>query len=447
MTRSARQIALLRVSTDTAAVLAAFGLGYALRQWEPIRDLRFPIQPLSFYLPLLPIAALSFVAVLWQHGLYARSLPTASLAALTKMVRAVAVWVALLMAGAYLTQRDPSRALLLLFGALTLAGAVGGRSLLHALERRRKARSPTRVLVVGASSSTEEGAYLAVPAAEGEQTYVAVDPRRSEPELADSIAVTLRETGASQVVLLDRSLPRDTALNLIALVDAPDLRFSILAEYFPLLQGEAGLLSLGTGMATLDLHAPEHGFWATGGKRATDLLSTLALVPLVLPFVGLISLAIWWESGRPVFFTHPRVGLHGRRFRMLKFRTMRSPPPAADAPEDRSDERATRVGGWLRRWSLDELPQLWNVLRGEMSLVGPRPAMLYIANQCTPWQKLRFRVRPGLTGLWQVLGRKDLPLPKHLEYDLYYVHNLSFWLDAAILWKTLPEILSGRGAH
>ena len=99
------------------------------------------------------------------------------------------------------------------------------------------------------------------------------------------------------------------------------------------------------------------------------------------------------------------------------------------------------------RESLDELPQLWNVLRGEMSLVGPRPAMLYIANQCTPWQRMRFRVRPGLTGLWQVLGRKEFPLQQHLEYDVYYAHNVSVALDLAILLKTLPRVLTGRGAY
>ncbi|TSC72659.1 MAG: exopolysaccharide biosynthesis polyprenyl glycosylphosphotransferase [Parcubacteria group bacterium Gr01-1014_38] len=439
---------LLRGAVDGLAVLAAFAGAYAVRQWEPFQALRFPIQPLEFYLPLLPIALVSFVAVVWQHGLYARAVPAANLAALTKIVRAVAVWLTLLMAGSYLTQHGPSRALLLLLGAFTLMGTVVGRSLVHVWEGRRKLGSSARVLVVGASAPNVASEPLATNVTDGEHLHLAIDPRGSAPELAQSIATMLRDKGVSHVVLLDRSLPRETILSLIALLaDVPNLRFSTLSEYFPLLKGDQGLLSLGTGMATLDLHAPEQGLWTNGGKRAMDLIVSLALAPLVLPLVGIIVLAIWGESGRPAFFAHPRVGLRERRFRMLKFRTMRADPPAADAPEDPTDERVTAVGRFLRRWSLDELPQFWNVLQGEMSLVGPRPAMLYIANQCTPWQRMRFRVRPGLTGLWQVLGRKDLPLQKHLEYDVYYVHNASFALDLAILLKTVPRILTGRGAY
>ena len=177
------------------------------------------------------------------------------------------------------------------------------------------------------------------------------------------------------------------------------------------------------------------------------MLTTVLLLPLALPLGIFIACAIVIDSGRPVLFHHVRVGKNGRRFLMLKFRTMHIATPAlADAPRTQDDARITRVGRFLRRWSLDELPQLWNVLRGDMSLVGPRPEMPHLVERYLPWQRLRLRVRPGLTGLWQVLGRKEIPLHHHLEYDLYYVHNVSLWLDAAILWKTLPEVLSGRGA-
>ncbi|MGQ9733011.1 MAG: sugar transferase, partial [Candidatus Zipacnadales bacterium] len=121
--------------------------------------------------------------------------------------------------------------------------------------------------------------------------------------------------------------------------------------------------------------------------------------------------------------------------------------PYEEAPSTEEDARITSVGRWLRRSSLDELPQLWNVLRGEMSLVGPRPEMPFIVEQYEPWQRRRLDVKPGLTGLWQILGRKDLPLRDNIEYDFYYIRNRSLTLDLVILLKTIGVVLRGRGAY
>ena len=121
-------------------------------------------------------------------------------------------------------------------------------------------------------------------------------------------------------------------------------------------------------------------------------------------------------------------------------------PAYAVAPNDLDDPRVTRFGRFLRRWSLDELPQLVNVLTGAMSLVGPRPEMPFLVEQYEPWQRHRLTVRPGLTGFWQVVGRKELPLHSHLEYDLYYVRHREWFLDLVILARTLPAVVSRRGA-
>jgi lipopolysaccharide/colanic/teichoic acid biosynthesis glycosyltransferase len=117
------------------------------------------------------------------------------------------------------------------------------------------------------------------------------------------------------------------------------------------------------------------------------------------------------------------------------------------APQEVNDPRITKIGRLLRRFSLDELPQLWNILKGDMSLVGPRPEMEFIVRGYEPWQRLRLRAKPGLTGLWQILGRKDIPLHENLEYDFYYVANRNLILDTSILLKTLPAVLFGRGAY
>ncbi len=121
-------------------------------------------------------------------------------------------------------------------------------------------------------------------------------------------------------------------------------------------------------------------------------------------------------------------------------------PEVRSAPVERSDPRITPYGHWLRKTSIDELPQLWNVLRGEMSLVGPRPEMPFIVDTYDDWQRRRLTVKPGITGLWQILGRKDLPMHENLQYDFYYIRNRSLGLDVSIVLRTFGAVLSRRGA-
>jgi len=132
---------------------------------------------------------------------------------------------------------------------------------------------------------------------------------------------------------------------------------------------------------------------------------------------------------------------------MWKFRTMSAATEAyAEAPHDAADPRVTPYGRWLRSTSIDELPQLWNVLRGEMSLVGPRPEMPFIVSRYEEWQRRRLTVPPGITGLWQILGRKDLPMQRNLQYDFYYIKNRSLSMDLSILLRTLLAVVTRRGA-
>jgi lipopolysaccharide/colanic/teichoic acid biosynthesis glycosyltransferase len=173
----------------------------------------------------------------------------------------------------------------------------------------------------------------------------------------------------------------------------------------------------------------------------------------------LIAILIKLESPGPVFFKQERVGEHGKPFKMIKFRSMYQDADRRWQEVARRDEqgrllhkptrdpRITPLGQKLRRTSLDELPQLFNVLLGEMSLVGPRPEMPYIVAEYESWQWQRFRVPPGMTGWWQINGRSDKPMHLHTEEDLYYVQNYSFWLDIQIILKTIVVVLRGQGAY
>ncbi|MGH6913389.1 MAG: sugar transferase, partial [Geminicoccales bacterium] len=182
-------------------------------------------------------------------------------------------------------------------------------------------------------------------------------------------------------------------------------------------------------------------------KRVFDLVIGGAALVVLFPVVALVALAVKLDSPGPILYGPLRVGENGRLFRMWKFRTMVNGADQQLRFKDRGDPRTTRIGRVLRRWSLDELPNLWNVLVGEMSLVGPRPEQPWIVERYEPWQRKRLAAPPGMTGWWQVNGRSDLPLHENVEYDIYYVQNYSPLLDLIILFKTIPAVLKGRGAY
>ena len=181
-------------------------------------------------------------------------------------------------------------------------------------------------------------------------------------------------------------------------------------------------------------------------KRLIDLVvSCIALICLG-PVMGVIALAIRRDSAGPAVFRQQRIGRYGRPFLVLKFRTMTVDSPTFGVkPTCFADERLTRLGRFLRRTSLDEFPQLVNVLKGEMSLVGPRPEQPFLVARYEPWQRARLDVPPGITGWWQVNGRKQ-PMHDHVEEDIYYMQNRSLWLDLRILALTIGAVVSGDGA-
>jgi exopolysaccharide biosynthesis polyprenyl glycosylphosphotransferase len=194
-------------------------------------------------------------------------------------------------------------------------------------------------------------------------------------------------------------------------------------------------------------------------KRVVDIIGAALCLTLGAPFLSLIAAAIRLDSPGPVIFRQTRVGANGRTFEMYKFRSMyEGAEGQLDEIRDlsevegpvfkmKNDPRVTRVGRILRRTSLDELPQLWNVMRGDMSLVGPRPPIPAEVSQYLEWHKKRLEVRPGMTGLWQVSGRSLLSFDEQCLLDIYYIENWSLWLDLKISMRTIPEVLFGNGAY
>jgi len=196
--------------------------------------------------------------------------------------------------------------------------------------------------------------------------------------------------------------------------------------------------------------------YVTWIKRSVDILASSLLLLLLSPFMILSLLAVRLDSNGPAIFSQDRVGRGGRIFRLYKFRTMTHNPTeelvwmtdekGMKSHKVRNDPRITRAGKWLRKTSLDELPQLINIIKGDMSLIGPRPELVQIVAKYEPWQHERHIIRPGLTGWWQVCGRSDRPMHENTELDLYYVRNQSFRLDFIIALKTIRVVFKGLGA-
>jgi exopolysaccharide biosynthesis polyprenyl glycosylphosphotransferase len=231
----------------------------------------------------------------------------------------------------------------------------------------------------------------------------------------------------------------------------------VVPDYFNLALFRAAVEEVG-GMPLINLRAPALNDYQRLIKRCFDVLIGVATIILALPVMALIGLAIKLDSPGPIIFRQQRVGENGRLFWMFKFRTMIDGAEAhlsdvlrRDAAgeilfKNPDDPRITHLGRFLRRASLDELPQLFNVLKGEMSLVGPRPELPWLVERYEPWQRKRFAVPQGMTGWWQVNGRSTKPLHLHTEDDLYYIQNYSLLLDMQILWKTFWVVIRRKGA-
>ncbi len=214
----------------------------------------------------------------------------------------------------------------------------------------------------------------------------------------------------------------------------------------------------GSGPSDPALSFSPKGFYQRHGKRVIDLCAVAVGLLLLWPFLLLLAIAIKIDSPGPVFYRSTRLGQRARAFEFLKFRTMGRDAEKKKAELEhlnemtgpvfkiQNDPRVTRVGRFLRRTSLDELPQLFHVLRGEMGLVGPRPPIPSEVEQYEPWQRRRLSVVPGITCLWQVSGRNQIQFEEWMELDMEYIDKMSLWTDLKILFMTVPAVLRRKGA-
>ena len=276
-------------------------------------------------------------------------------------------------------------------------------------------------------------------------------PRAELPSVLDHVK-------PDEVILAEADFDERTVLEVVEQAHRQGIKVRLAPDTTELLV-QRGEYVPGQGAPLFELRPPVLTGWDWAVKRGFDLLVSALVVVVGFPLWALIALAIKLDSRGPIFFVDRRIGVGEREFPMLKFRTMVADAPALQPDLEaeneaagalfkiRDDPRVTRVGRFLRRFSLDEIPQVLDVLKGHMSLVGPRPLPLRDYKLLEDWHRRRYRVLPGMTGLWQISGRSGLSFDDLVRLDFTYLENWSIWLDISIIVKTIPAVITRRGAY
>jgi exopolysaccharide biosynthesis polyprenyl glycosylphosphotransferase len=465
--------ALARRFTSIVALVAidVGGLAGALYVALVLREVYYGERPILWGLPWnaesewLPFLALVTVLVFWRGGLYARREGRAgagkvvsSLLLVTVITLAFAVGTGYphTTFGLYATAFVLS---VVVIGGLRASYELVTRDMwrLAGVRRRAVLLGPSEKLVdlrraLGLGRGGIDYEFLG--AITEDDTELALPVLGSVAELPEVLA----RLHPDELIVSGVDLQDEDLLELVEQANRAGVKVRIAPTTMELLTQRAEYVP-GQGVPLFELRPPVFAGldWAT--KRVFDIVVGAAVIAVAAPLWLVIAIAVKLDSPGPVFYRDRRVGLGEREFGMFKFRSMYVDAVERQASLESSNEasgplfkikddpRVTRVGKFLRRYSIDELPQLLNVLRGEMSLVGPRPLPLRDYVQLEDWHRKRYLVLPGMTGLWQVSGRIELTFDDLVRLDFYYLENWSIWLDISILAKTLPAVLARRGAY
>ncbi|OLD18751.1 MAG: sugar transferase [Acidobacteria bacterium] len=474
--RFSRNIAFTCVLNDVAATTAAFVLAFLIRLWAGQDDWQRagPIHLFRLYLPVLLAAVVIFPLLGYILGAYKQVELRRPREIATDIVKMAALGLLTLFSALFLLQGHfVSRSFLFLFAVLQFLFLgtsrwlllIGGTWLRSRPEQRR------HFIIVGSGNGAAEVATLLEA---GERfglsllgfIHIGNEPPTSPAGLRRAYSVLPKEQLVKMLHnrIVDEvvfAVEKEELLELEPLMqqcEQEGVRIRIQLDFLPKGFSHIFVEHLAH-VPLLTLASTPQNDFALLFKRTVDVILSILSLVVLSPLFLFLALLVKLTSKGPVLFRQIRCGLGGRQFVLLKFRSMvvdadelladLSALNEAEAPlfKMRNDPRCTKLGRWMRMFSMDELPQLWNILRGDMSLVGPRPPLPQEVEQYQPWQRRRLRMRPGLTCLWALEGRSQLRFERLTRLDLLYIDNWSVWLDLKILIKTIPTVLSGRGAH
>jgi exopolysaccharide biosynthesis polyprenyl glycosylphosphotransferase len=459
ISRQFRSHYILMGLTDTLAVFVAMLLAYQLRFDELL-------PALDFWLLLLTVPLITPVVYLTMRLYRVHQYSTAE--EFRRIIVAVSLIISATVMVSFWSRASFSRLWMLLSWGIGLVLALSVRRLWHWRVRRMRleGRLTFRTLIVGANleaerlaatMQTRELGFLPIGFVAGGLDPVRLDDQQVVGPVS-RIRELIRETRADCLFVASSAVTPEDVVQIMKARRQENVEVRFTANLPTVLSSRLAPQTIG-GVMTLSVNVLQLTRFQAAAKRACDvLISGLGLL-LLLPLFVVVALAIKATSPGPVIFKQERIGLRGRPFTLRKFRTMvvgadllldnLRDQNEADGPlfKLRRDPRVTRIGDILRRYSIDELPQLVNVLKGEMSLVGPRPPLGDEVALYEDWQLDRLEVRPGITGLWQVSGRSELSFEDYVRLDLFYVENWSIAYDLFILSKTIPLLVSTRGAY
>ncbi len=453
-----RVLMILLIAADIITIPFVFMLTWVLRTEIFAGMLPEFHQQLVLYLPILPVVAVIWIFSFARSDLYLPKRHLGSMGELQQLLKAFVFLLVALMAVSYMVRMEYSRVMLFMFIGISIpVTAVSrylARKIAHAIA---PVRETPKILVVGTGevASRVITALRRLPGKAPELVGV-VSSSSTEKELLEGVEIvssldgiieTISRLNVDEVFFAAPELDRSRILEIISLVKDREVHFRLVTDLFEIALGVTDVDDLAK-LPIVEIGYGEPGVMHRITKRSMDVSISFVLFLIFFPLMSVIFLfQLVRKNGSPIF-SQKRVGLRGKEFTLYKFRTMK---PDSDeyevAPISMNDSRITGIGRLLRRTSLDELPQLINILRGDMSLVGPRPEMPFIVDKYTSWQRHRLDVKPGLTGMWQIMGRKELPLHDNLGYDYYYIRNQSLMLDFTILLRTIAIIFKGRGAY
>ncbi len=461
-------------TTDLILTTVAFLLAWWLRSnvLPQVFPETFPTElyPLSRYLGLLPLVLAIWTFLLVTREAYTSRRTVALAMEAWQVVQIVTAGTLTLAAAGWLLRLEfVSRPFLLLFGVIDLVLLLAEKLALRLSARHVRSRgfNYRTLLLVGINQRSEEVARIIEDHPHwGLKLLGFVAPNGSFPETvaglpvlgrADDLPRILQNEVVDEVIFVLSRRQLEEFEESFLLCSELGIRARV-ALYFPHMKARVVLEEL-EGIPLLTFTNTPGAVFPLFVKWMTDVLLSAVLLAMLSPLLLVIGLAVWLTSKGPMLYTQKRCGLNGRRFNLYKFRTMyvgadeRLEEVAhlnevnGPAFKAKQDPRVTPVGHWLRRWSIDELPQLVNVLKGEMSLVGPRPPIPAEVELYERWQRRRLSMKPGITGLWQVSGRAGIDdFDDWIALDLRYIDQWSLWLDTKILLKTIPAVIFARGA-
>jgi exopolysaccharide biosynthesis polyprenyl glycosylphosphotransferase len=466
-----RKVRILFSASDMILLTLAFQLAYWMRARLELKHL-FYIESHTRAL-LLGWSALFWVGLGYWWEIYDRIDAAHPRVILRDAFRQCLLGSASVVLFEYLLRLDLSRSFLGLFAGFTwfllcLLRLNAGR-LLGAVRGRFGASH--FVVVVGTGEPARRlGRQLEEAASYGIRLFGFMSDTPGPPEIdgidlaarypvhpLDALPRLLRGNVIDEIIFAVDSRRLTDLEDIMLACDEEGVRTRVAVDFFPHVNSQVYLDRLGSS-PLLTFSATPHDEIRLLVKRLTDIVLAGAWLILLFPVMLAIAMVIRLTSPGPAIFRQERCGLNGRRFVFYKFRSMCQDAEAMRASLEHlstrqlafkmpNDPRLTRVGRWLRKFSVDELPQLWNVLKGDMSLVGPRPALSDEVEQYKGWQRRRLRMRPGLTCLWAVSGRDTVDFETWMKLDMQYIDTWSLALDWKIILRTIPQLLSGRGAH